>query len=244
MTVRRAFTVVSLGLTLALWASSVFAEAPAASPSELARLGLTRYGEARYDEAAALFLQAYALSGRSGQLWNAAKALAKADRRAEALERYRQFRALPDLRESERDEADAEIGRLESELDAPTSPPPPLVVPPPPLAISAPAATTEPPVIEAARPTSSPAWPVWVAFGGATVATAVGVPLLIDSQNRQDRLEAALGQVDGGLIVGIERGEALDEEGGVRTERIVGAALLGVAAAAVTVGLVAWLSGD
>jgi len=125
----------SLAIRLALvgliivgtWTSAAHAET---NPSEdrardFTRTGNAHYEAGRYGEAEQAFREAYALSGRSGFLWNMAQCARLAGESRRALALYRRYlEAAPDG--GQRAEAERWIAMLEAQQSAsrtPTTPP-------------------------------------------------------------------------------------------------------------------------
>lgn len=135
--------------------------------SQVLARGLAAYEAGQYLDALDAFDRAWAIRKVPRLRYNSARCLERLGRRAEALEAYRAFVALPDTTAEERIKAKGQIEALERELQ----PPPALVAPAP--------------APESGHTLS------WVLFGTGVAGTAAAVGLGVLTRSTHAEFEAA-----------------------------------------------------
>ncbi len=153
--------------------------------------GVVLYRQAKYDEAAAAFLEAYRLSGRATPLRNAAKSLELAGKKDEALARWNELRVRPDATSDDKREAELHVAAL-----APVAVPEPVVV-------GKPALASDPSVRREGTVEPLPTWPGWLLLGIAVASAGTAAGLWVAADSKQATLDADLAKKDAhGKLIG------------------------------------------
>lgn len=258
--VRRGFSAILLLIVSLAFPSLMHAaETGEELAAEEVRIALEKYEAGAFLEAAERFEKAYALSGRSIQLRNAARAMEKGGDQRRALAIWVRYSALSDLGPADRQEAEAEIARLQGALRPKVETPPdaaagdPSLEAPPESSATTPVipgtprlepASGETPSLTAAESASADdglGLHTWLLVGGGVAGLLSGgiygvAALDVSSYDR------ALAMRDGnGRIVGIDADEADRRERRIRTERttslVFGVLAVGLVVAGVAVGV-------
>jgi hypothetical protein len=235
-------------------ASSLGAPDPQKRAVAIAREAVVRFRANDFSEAGRLFLEAFELSKRPAQLYNAAKAFEQASMPEKALELWSRYATLDGLTPKQADEAAEHIRALKEGLesaaarkaeahgeDARAAPEPAeeRTIAPPRAQVSRQEVTAVESTPEPQRESGSPMLS-WLLMGAGVELMADALIVWFVAQHQLDDLDRSLRMRDpiSGQILGITRDDARTRLNRINTERWVSGGLLVGGAAALGAGIV------
>ncbi len=221
--------------------------------AEIAMKAVRLYRNGQHQEAAKLFMEAYAISKRPAQMRNAAKAYEEGGLLDQSAELWKRYRDHVGVNKDERSEADAHLKLIlekkkneemsraaEAARDAAQAASRSAED----ARAQAEAAQKQATLVQETRiqnEGSGPNVPSLVLIGTGAGAAIAGSVLWFVATSKVNSLDDRIGTTNAeGLITGISRAEVEDEVSGINTTRVVSGVLLSAGAAALVSGVM-WL---
>lgn len=220
--------------------------------AEIAMKAVRLYRNGQNQEAAKLFMEAYAISKRPAQMRNAAKAYEEGGMLDQSAELWQRYRDHVGVNKDERSEADAHLKLIQEKKKNAEMAKAAQAAQQAAEAASrsaeqaraqAEAASKQATLVQETRvqEESGPSVPPLVLIGTGAGAAIAGGVLWFVAGSQVNKLDDRIGTTnEQGLITGISRAEIDDEVSGINTTRVVSGVLLSAGAAALVSGVL-WL---